>query len=53
MTTASGVRENQDVLSASELLLVLEDMMTAPAVREVYDELKLFLGIRESSRWIP
>ena len=37
----------QDVLTANELVTVLEDMMGAPDVRDVFDELKLFLGIRD------
>jgi paired amphipathic helix protein Sin3a len=37
----------QDVLTANELVTVLEDMMGAPDVRDVFDELKLFLGIQK------
>ena len=37
----------QDVLTANELVTVLDDMMGAPDVREVFDELKLFLGIQK------
>jgi paired amphipathic helix protein Sin3a len=36
----------QDVLSANELITVLEDMMGGQDVRDVFDELKVFLGIR-------
>jgi histone deacetylase complex regulatory component SIN3 len=37
----------QDVLTANELTTVLEDMMGGPEVREVFEELKVFLGIRD------
>ncbi|EKX35432.1 hypothetical protein GUITHDRAFT_51608, partial [Guillardia theta CCMP2712] len=39
----------QDVLSAHELVTVLEDMMVSPGIREIFDDLKGFLGIREGS----
>ena len=37
----------QDVLTATELVTVLEDMMGSSDVRDVFDELKVFLGIRD------
>ena len=41
------VRESQDVLTAGELVTVLEDMMGGAGTREVFEEFKQFLGFRQ------